>query len=226
MLSAFSSFGVRPPKVSGVPNRWQLLGVTWLNRIKVDLPTLFFQFVHSWHKQSSFRYVVVANIRNFLSNCSLGGHILRQINTSMQFYAFLFTKYSRLSAAHIYRIVAQITSKTPYRQSLPFLPDTWGRYAYSIPWCGRCHSWGTSVPPHSDRMVPHRRWCRPPQYSGWTYNQGTTQPWSPDGRAHALRTPRPHSHKPCSDISVSKPSYFVEKHGLPILTTRAQERNN
>ena len=176
VVSAIFDFGARPPRCSGVPNRWQLSGVTWFNRIKVDLPALFFQFIHSWHKQSSFWFVVVANITNFLSKCSLGHQFLWQINTFMQFCVFLFTKYSRLSSASIYRIVAPLTSKTPCRQSLPFLPDTWGRYAYSIPWCGRCHSWGTSVPPHSDRMVPHRRWCHPPQYSGWTYNQGTTQP--------------------------------------------------
>lgn len=164
-VSAIFDFGVGPPRWSGVPNGWQLSGVTWFNRIKVDLPALFFQFIHSWHKQSSFWFVVVANITNFLSKCSLGHQFLWQINTLMQFRAFLFTKYSRLQAAQIHHPVAILTSKTPYRQWVPFVPDTWDRCAYPISWCGRCRSSDISVPPHSDKMVPHRRWSHQPQDS-------------------------------------------------------------
>lgn len=165
VVSAIFEFRAGLPRWSGVPNRRQLSGVTWFNRIKVDLPALFFQFLHSWHKQSSFWFVVVANITNFLSMCSLNTHNLWQINTFMQFCAFLFTKYSRLQAAQIHLLVTKLMSKTPYRQWVPFVPGTWDRCAYPISWCGRCHSLGTGAPPHSDKMVPHRRWCRQPQDS-------------------------------------------------------------
>ena len=164
-VSAIFDFGEGPPRWSGVPNRWQLSGVTGFNRIKVDLPVLFFQFIHSWHKQSSFWFVVVANITNFLSKCSLGHQFLWQINTFMQFCAFLFTKYSRLSASQNCHPVAILTSKTPCRQWVPFVPGTWDKCVYPISWCGRYHNSDTDVPPHSDKKEPHRRWSHQPQDS-------------------------------------------------------------
>ena len=48
--------------------------------------------------------------------CSLGSHLLRQINTFMEFCVFLFTKYSRQSMDQTYHPVAILTSKTPCRQ--------------------------------------------------------------------------------------------------------------
>ena len=165
VVSAIFDFGEGPPRWSGVPNRWQLSGITWLNQLKVDIPTLFFHFIPSWHKQSSFRLIIDANITIFLSRCSLNTHNLWQINTFMQFCVFLFTKYSRQSTGQTYHPVAILTSKTPCRQWVPSVPGTWDRCDYPISWCGRYHSSGTGDPPHSDKMVPHRRWCRQPQDS-------------------------------------------------------------
>lgn len=47
VVSAIFDFGVGPLRWSGIPNRWQLPGVTWLNQLKVDIPTLFLHFIPS-----------------------------------------------------------------------------------------------------------------------------------------------------------------------------------